>query len=299
MAALWLRAVGAALRRPPRPRDPVPLVTVVIATYNRSEVLRHAIRSALWQSWPNLEILVVGDGCTDDSEKVARAFGDPRLHWIGLPENTGSQSTPNNEGLQRARGEYVAYLGHDDLWLPDHLARLIPALQRAGVGAGNTMVEILGPPGSNIRSLSGHEDGAYASPPSSVAHRREAGLAAGGWRDPRTSVLPPDRDFLSRLDALGEGFVRVKALTVIKLSASLRPDCYAIRSDAEQAACARRIASERGFAMRELAAIATTRLRRRAPRFPKDHPSVLNAESEWGPGEFVAALRRIKGIDRT
>jgi glycosyltransferase involved in cell wall biosynthesis len=288
---------AAALRGAPPVPASAPSVSVVIATYNRSEVLRHAIRSALWQTWPKLEVLVVGDGCTDDSEEVTRAFGDRRLRWIGLPENTGSQAGPNHEGLLQARGEYVAYLGHDDLWLPDHLARLVPALHRTGAEAGNTMVEILGPAESNIRSLSGHETTLHTNAPSTVAHRREAGLAAGGWRDPHYTVLPPDQDFLSRLSARAAGFVRVNALTVIKPTASLRPDCYTIRSDAEQADYARRIASERGFAVRELVAIAAARLRRRPPRFPEGHPSARE-ESQWAPGEVLATLKRIKGVDR-
>ena len=78
-------------------------------------------------------MLVVGDGCSDDSEQVVAAIGDPRVRWINLPSNNGHQSAPNNEGLRQARGEIVAYLGHDDLWLPRHLELLAGALdaQRA------------------------------------------------------------------------------------------------------------------------------------------------------------------------
>ena len=73
---------------PPCPAAP-PLVTVIIATYNRSSVLPFAVGSALGQTFRNLEVLVVGDGCTDDSEAVVTAIDDPRLRWIDLPENTG------------------------------------------------------------------------------------------------------------------------------------------------------------------------------------------------------------------
>src|SRR3954470_19676461 len=108
-----------------RPRAAyVPLVSVLIPTYNWSSVLRHAVRSALAQSYPTLEVIVVGDACTDDSEAVVAAIGDPRVTWENLERNSGSQSAPNNRGLELARGEYVAYLGHDDLWHRDHLAHL-------------------------------------------------------------------------------------------------------------------------------------------------------------------------------
>jgi glycosyltransferase involved in cell wall biosynthesis len=69
-----------------------------------------------------------GDACTDDSAELVASYRDPRLHWFNLPTNSGYQSAPHNEGLRRARGRYVAYLNHDDLWLPNHLERLVAAL---------------------------------------------------------------------------------------------------------------------------------------------------------------------------
>src|ERR1041385_1945984 len=99
----------------------MPRVSVIIPTYNWSSVLRYSIRSALWQTMQDFELIVVGDGCTDDSAEVVASFQDPRVSWHNLPSNCGSQSIPNNKGLELARGQYVAYLGHDDIWLPQHL----------------------------------------------------------------------------------------------------------------------------------------------------------------------------------
>src|SRR3954454_8989205 len=106
----------------------VPRVTVIIATYNWSSVLPYSIGSVLRQTFTDFELLVVGDGCTDDSEQVVASIDDPRVRWINLPENTRHQSGPNNEGLRQARGELIAYLGHDDLWLPHHLAAHVAAI---------------------------------------------------------------------------------------------------------------------------------------------------------------------------
>src|SRR4051794_34814457 len=80
----------------PRPRATEgPLVTVVISAYNRSEVLRFALASAVAQTYRRLDVLVVGDACTDGSEAVVAAVGDPRVRWINLERNSGSQAGPN------------------------------------------------------------------------------------------------------------------------------------------------------------------------------------------------------------
>ena len=105
-----------------------PLVTVVTATYNRSGILPLALRSLQLQTFTEWEAWVVGDGCTDESEAAVAALGDPRIHWTNLPANSGSQAIPNNEGIRRARGQYIAYLSHDDLWLPWHLEGLLQCI---------------------------------------------------------------------------------------------------------------------------------------------------------------------------
>src|ERR1043166_5723000 len=87
----------------------VPRVSVIIATYNRSAVLRHAIASVRAQTFGDFELLVVGDGCTDDSAAAVAGFADPRIRWFNRAANSGHQSAPNNEGLRQARGELIAY----------------------------------------------------------------------------------------------------------------------------------------------------------------------------------------------
>src|SRR3954451_14682502 len=74
--ALTLARAALAPARPPRLPPEPPLVTVVTATYNWSSVLRCAIASVRAQDYPRWEMVVVGDGCTDDSEEVVRGFAD-------------------------------------------------------------------------------------------------------------------------------------------------------------------------------------------------------------------------------
>lgn len=123
-----------------------PRVTVVIATYNWSTVLPWSIGSVLRQSFTDFEVLVVGDGCTDDSEEVVTTIADPRVRWINLPLNHGHQYAPNNEGLARARGSIIAYLGHDDLWLPHHLELMVAAIE-TGNDVAHSIVHTIGADG--------------------------------------------------------------------------------------------------------------------------------------------------------
>src|SRR5205085_4916401 len=104
----------------------LPRVSVVIATYNRSAMLRCAVQSVLTQGVSDLEVLVVGDRCTDDSADVVAALGDTRVRFRNRETRCGSQWGPDNDGVQEARADYVAFLGHDDLWLPWHLESLLP-----------------------------------------------------------------------------------------------------------------------------------------------------------------------------
>jgi hypothetical protein len=106
-----------------------PLVSVVMATYNRSNIIGYSIRSLLASTLQDWELIVVGDACTDDTEAVVAAFSDPRIRFVNLERNCGEQSGPNNAGVALARGRYLAFLNHDDLWLPGHLAALLGAIE--------------------------------------------------------------------------------------------------------------------------------------------------------------------------
>ena len=105
-----------------------PLVSIIIATYNRSNILKYTISTVLKQNYQHFEILVIGDHCTDDTESVINSFDDKRISFYNLEENFGEQSYPNNFGFQKSKGELIAWLNHDDLWYPEHLDTLIKTL---------------------------------------------------------------------------------------------------------------------------------------------------------------------------
>jgi glycosyltransferase involved in cell wall biosynthesis len=69
----------------------LPRISVVTATYNRSNVLRYAIESVRAQGFQDWELIVVGDACTDDTSEVVAAFADPRIRFVNRAENAGEQ----------------------------------------------------------------------------------------------------------------------------------------------------------------------------------------------------------------
>jgi glycosyltransferase involved in cell wall biosynthesis len=275
-----------------RPR-PAPRVSVVIATYNWSSVLRHAIASVLGQTLADFEVIVVGDCCTDDSAEVVASFGDPRLHWHNLEANFGNQAGPNNAGLARARGEYVAYLGQDDLWLPHHLATLVDALATSGADFAHAVTSLILPDGG--RWLAGVLDGPFDtgdfSPPSGLMHRREAAAVVGPWPDYRQTTLSPDTEWQQRALACGLRFVSSPRLSVIKFPTLVRRNCYVERPDHEQAAWLERIRTEPDLEQRELVELV-----RQAARGSLTRLRVSDLVY-YPPGFHVRRARVMRGLD--
>ncbi|MFD2427904.1 glycosyltransferase family 2 protein [Sphingobium scionense] len=105
-----------------------PLFSVVIPTYQRREKVVAAVLSALDQTVSLIEVIVVIDGSTDDTEQALLEIDDPRLRVIVQP-NRGA-SAARNAGIAQAKGRYIAFLDCDDRFLPHHLADLLPLLQQ-------------------------------------------------------------------------------------------------------------------------------------------------------------------------
>jgi glycosyltransferase involved in cell wall biosynthesis len=240
----------------------MPRVSVIMATYNWATVLPYSIGSVLDQTFSDFELLVVGDGCTDESSDVVGAIDDPRVQWHNLPVNTKHQTGPNHEGLRLASGEVVAYLGHDDLWLPHHLEVLLEAVDDGafiaisswlGVvphGRPTIWPEILASrltrsPSDSAKGSVGNRKAHFTGrwlPPSALVHDRQLALDVGGWRSPRdTGLLPPQEDLWSRMASRVGRPRRVRRITCVKIAAAARPGVYRSRPYHEQAYWLQRI----------------------------------------------------------
>jgi glycosyltransferase involved in cell wall biosynthesis len=105
-----------------------PLVSVVIATYNMGQYVGAAIESVLAQTYPNVELLVVDDGSTDNTrEIVQRYLGDSRVRY--LSQKNAGQTVAKNAGIRASTGKYVGFCDADDQWMPDKLAKQVPVLE--------------------------------------------------------------------------------------------------------------------------------------------------------------------------
>lgn len=224
-------------------------VSVVIATYNWSEALACALRSVRLQTFQDFEVLVVGDACTDDSARVVADVGDPRFRWMNREQNSGGQWAPNNDAITLSKGEYIAYLGHDDLWYPTHLESLVRAAERHKADFVCGMAIMYGPPETGVRSVTGifrdgEMDAGQFIVPSSMMHSRALFDRMGPWRDPAAVQMPSDCEFVRRAVESGAVFASTDELSVFKFNAAWRRDAYGSRQTAEQRAMLEKI--ERG-----------------------------------------------------
>lgn len=105
-----------------------PLVSVCMGAYNRADFIGAAIDSALAQTYPNLEIVVVENVSTDQTARVLETYGS-RIRLIRRSEHATACAVSRNQAAQEARGDYLAFLDSDDLWYPDKISRQVAFLE--------------------------------------------------------------------------------------------------------------------------------------------------------------------------
>jgi glycosyltransferase involved in cell wall biosynthesis len=105
-----------------------PLVSVVIPTRDRRDLLARTLRTVLWQSHRDLEVIVVDEASTDGTADAVAAEPDPRVRLLRHEEPKGVAAA-RNTGIEHARGELVAFVDDDDLWAPEKLAQQVAALR--------------------------------------------------------------------------------------------------------------------------------------------------------------------------
>lgn len=234
-----------------------PLVSVITAAYGRPEVLQWALDSVRRQTLQDWELLVVGDACDAATADLvqAHAVRDPRIHFTNLQSNYGEQSGPNNVGVARTHGRYVAFLNQDDLWFPDHLAQLVDWLEASGSDIVNGLSFHFGPmpagatfgqpPWPSQLCGFGH-DGHFDplstfSPASAWLMRRQSTERIGPWRPALECRTESSQEFLYRAWRAGLRMTHCRVPTVLVMSSGARPGSYTSGMDHEQAELTRHL----------------------------------------------------------
>ena len=111
---------------------PEPLISIIIPTFNAQQFIAETLDSILHQSYQNFEILVIDDGSRDQTEAIVSSYKarDSRIHFYSVGFNSTRPAVPRNIGLRQAKGELIAFIDADDLWLQEKLKNQVDAFGR-------------------------------------------------------------------------------------------------------------------------------------------------------------------------
>ncbi|OOG70512.1 glycosyltransferase family 2 protein [Algoriphagus sp. A40] len=309
----------------------MPAVSIITATYNSSHLLKYAIQSVLDSEFQDWELIVVGDCCTDDTEEVVKRFADPRISFFNLEKNSGQQAKPNNFGLEKAKGKYLAFLNQDDLFFPDHLSKCVEEIESTGA-------DFLIIPGIKILSskqddfesgnygvqlCSVHPDGKFSTNVFSVAStwflKNKSAQILGLWKMEHELYVTPSQEWIFRAFLGGILFhfpTRVGSMIILS---GERKNSYITRYSFEHEFFGKRLHDlELKASLMEKAAVFAHKelqnqlffkpkiLIKRVLGLPLDwisklfkiHPSAYRFRRAWGKkGNLIQKVRKDTGLD--
>lgn len=200
-----------------------------MATYNRSGSLYYSVRSVINQTYQNWELIVVGDCVTDDTETVLINLKDSRIRFYNLPVNHGEQSAPNNFGLMNSKGDYIAFLNHDDFWLADHLDSQIKNLNDSGSDFVFSMIGMYGNFGEKTLacvSYTGYYEPGMMVFASCWFMKRNVVDKIGYWKSYHEIIEFPSEEYIFRAWKNHIKIVFNPCLTVIKIASTMVKNSY-------------------------------------------------------------------------
>ena len=116
------------------------LVSIIMPSWNTDKFIRESIQSVLDQTYTSWELIIVDDCSTDNTDKIVLSFEDERIRYFKNENNLGAALT-RNKALREARGEWIAFLDSDDLWLPEKLEKQIKFMKNNGYDLSYTEYE--------------------------------------------------------------------------------------------------------------------------------------------------------------
>ena len=107
------------------------LVSIIMPSYNTASFIEETIQSVLNQTYTNWELIIVDDCSTDNTNEVVDTIKDCRIHYLKNEKNSGA-AISRNKALREAKGQWIAYLDSDDLWMPEKLEKQIKFMEENG-----------------------------------------------------------------------------------------------------------------------------------------------------------------------
>lgn len=218
-----------------------PLVSVIIPTFNRAHMINDALDSVLQQTYKNIEVIIIDDGSTDDTQDLITNINDPRLRYV-KQENAGV-SAARNHGVAISKGVYIAFLDSDDIYektcIEAKVAIAIADENCVLVGGGcsyfneHTKNCIKDTP---ARASTTYEDlcifTAFSGGTCNIFARRDAVIAAGPFNTALSDS--EDRDFLRRLSKQGTIKSCHMNTVSIRLHSEIRPNRHKEKQHADR-----------------------------------------------------------------
>lgn len=134
--------------------EDLPLVSVIMPVYNAARFLKPAIDSVLNQTYWNIELLILDDGSTDDSQQILQEYEkqDSRIRVFLNGDNQGVAQV-RNQGIREARGAWIALLDSDDIWAPEKLEKQVQLLLREKAAIAYCSVDFIDEQGRRMKSF--------------------------------------------------------------------------------------------------------------------------------------------------
>lgn len=205
------------------------LVSIIVPTYNRASLLRQCHASVVAQTHRPLELIIVDDASTDDTETVVAnlpEFAGVFVRYLKLPQN-GGVSKARNFGIREAKGEIIAFLDSDDVWFPQHLSTLIHSLVNQDADLAFSQAEIRtapdAPSSGRIHGPNDHEKRHFEAClyfynpvlPTATVARRAFFDKAGLFDETAEIQHAEDWDLMLRATGLGLKIHHVEQPTVV------------------------------------------------------------------------------------
>ncbi|MDP5149784.1 glycosyltransferase family 2 protein [Rheinheimera baltica] len=213
----------------------MPLVSIIMPTFNRAAIMIRAINSVLEQWYPNWELLVCDDGSTDDTALQVNNIADKRIRYMSLPKRGAASA--RNEGLKQAKGQIFAYLDSDNLWHPAFLTQTVAALiQQDALSLYCDFIDFkVVPEGYWLRSFKRPEF-SYENLKNknfidlnAFIHRRELYQLSGGFNP--ALLRRQDHALLLKYTRMGRPFYLNSVLVLYRRDERLNPITYRYQHD--------------------------------------------------------------------